>query len=108
MVSDLVSLFANSQVNVIVWLIAIDYILGIIGAVLKKEFRLGKMAKVMGKGVINYLLGFAVLELVGQAIPTLAWIVPLGFVIIVLALIGSICENLGKLGLNLPAYLKRD
>lgn len=64
---QLIDLFGTSQIQWILILIAIDVVLGIIAALLKKDFRLGKLAGFMGKGVVAYVLGFAVLEIVVQA-----------------------------------------
>ena len=105
--AQLVALFGTSQVNWILILIAVDVVFGIIAAILKKDFRLGKLANFMVKPVLGYVLGFAVLEVVAQALPSLASLVTVGFVLIILALFGSILNNLGKMGLSLPAYLKK-
>ena len=105
--SELVSLFANSQTQLILILIAADVILGVIAALLKKDFALGKLAGFMKRGVIAYVLGYAVLNLAGQALPNLAMVVKAAYVLILLALAGSILDNLGKLGLPVPKMLKK-
>ena len=105
--AQLVALFGTPQVNWILILIAVDVVFGIIAAILKKDFRLGKLANFMVKPVLGYVLGFAVLEVVAQALPSLASLVTVGVVLIILALFGSILNNLGKMGLSLPAYLKK-
>jgi len=106
--AELIALFGTSQIQWIVILIAIDVVLGIIAAIMKRDFRLGKIANFMKEPVLGYVLGFAALEVVAQAIPTLASLIWLAFVLIILALLGSILNNLGKMGVNLPDYLKRD
>jgi len=105
--SGLISLFATSQIKTIVLLIALDLVLGIVAALLKKEFVLGKLGGFMKRGVLKYVLGFAVLALVGQALPGLAMIVTLAYFLILLALVGSILDNLGKLGLPIPKILRK-
>ena len=105
---QLVDLFGTTQVQWILILVAVDVVLGIVAALMKKNFRLGKLANFMVKPVLGYVLGFAVLEMVAQALPSLAWLVLVAFALIVLALIGSILNNLGKMGLGLPAYLKKE
>jgi len=105
---QLIALFRTTQIQWIVILIAIDVVLGIIAALMKKDFRLGKLANFMVKPVLGYVLGFAVLEMVASALPSLAFVVMVAFVLIVLALVGSILNNLGKMGLGLPAYLKKE
>ena len=37
---------------------------------MKKDFRLGKLAKFMKTPVLGYVLGFAVLEMVAVALPS--------------------------------------
>lgn len=106
--AELIPLFATTQIYWIVVLIAIDVVLGIIAALMKKEFRLGKLAKFMKKPVLGYVLGFVVLEMVVLAFPALTMVHQLAFILIVLALFGSILHNLSKMGLPLPDYLKRE
>ena len=101
-------LFATPQIKWILILVAIDVLLGVIAALLKKDFRLGKVAGFMKKGVLGYVLGFAVLEMVAGALPSLMMIAQVAYVLIILALVGSILNNLGKMGLPLPAYLKKE
>lgn len=92
----------TSQIRIIVLLIGADVILGIVGAFAKKEFRLGKLAGFMKKGVIAYVLGFALLEMVAKVLPQLAFAVQIAFFLIVIALVSSLVRNLHKLGLPLP------
>ncbi len=108
MVRDLISFLANSQIQLIVILLGIDVVLGIVAAILKKEFRLGKVANFMKKPVLGYVFGFAVLGMVAEALPSLAVVTQVAYILIILALIGSILNNLGKMGLGLPAYLKKE
>jgi phage-related holin len=105
--TELITVWSTPPFKWIVWLILVDYILGFIGAILKKEFRLGKVAKVMGRPVLNYLFGYGVLVLVAQA-TGLSFLISFGFIIVALALIGSILENLGKFGVSVPVWLKRE
>ena len=106
--AQLIALFGTSQVQWILILVAIDVVLGIVAALIKKDFRLGKLAGFMKKGVLGYVLGFAVLEMVAQALPSLVLIVSVAYVLILLALVGSILSNLGKMGLKLPAFLLKE
>ena len=106
--SDLVNLFANSQTQWILILIVIDVVLGIIGALIKKDFVLGKVAGFMKKGVLSYVLGFAVLNLAGQALPSLSMIVTVAYILIILALVSSILGNLKKLGIPVPKILGKE
>jgi phage-related holin len=106
--SDLIPFFATTEIRWIIVLIMIDVVLGIIAALVKKDFRLGKLAKFMVKPVLGYVFGFAVLEMVAQALPNLVWVVNVSFVLIVLALIGSILHNLTRFGIKLPEYLLRE
>jgi len=106
--TELIALFGTSQIQWIVTLIAVDVVLGIIAALMKGDFRLGKLAKFMKTPVLGYVLGFAVLEMVAQALPSLILFVQTAYILIVLGLVSSILTNLAKMGLPLPAYLKRN
>lgn len=104
---DLLKIFATSQIQMIVILIAVDVVLGILAALSKKDFVLGKLAGFMVKPVLGYVLGFVVLVMVGQALPGLAIVVTMAYFLIILALIGSILDNLGKIGLPMPKILRK-
>ncbi|MBI4101687.1 MAG: phage holin family protein [Candidatus Nealsonbacteria bacterium] len=99
--------FAISQIKNIVLLVMVDVVVGVIAALLKKEFVLGKVAGFLKRGVLKYVLGFAVLALVGASIPSLSWAVTVGYVLAILGLVGSILDNLGKLGLPIPKMLRK-
>ena len=105
---ELIALFGTTQIQWILILIAVDVVLGIIAALMKKNFRLGKLAGFMVKPVLGYILGFAVLEMAAQALPSLVAIVQVAYILIILALVGSILNNLEKMGLKLPAYLMKE
>lgn len=106
--TELVNLFSNFQIQWILILIAIDVVLGIIGALTKQEFVLGKLGGFMKKAVVPYVLGFAVLSLADEALPALSLIVSMAYILIILALIGSILSNLKKLGLPIPRILEKE
>jgi len=104
---EFLNVLATSQIRNIVMLIGIDVFLGIIASLKTKEFVLGKLAGFMKRGILAYVFGFAVLTLAGQALPSLAWVVSVAYYLVLLALIGSILDNLGKLGLPLPKMLRK-
>jgi len=104
---ELFGLFGTSQIQWILILIAIDIVLGIFGALIKKDFQLGKVAGFMKRGILNYVLGFAILEIIAQVLPSLAFITTMAYYLILLALVGSILSNLGKFGLKLPDFLTK-
>src|SRR3989338_6195680 len=103
--SDLASLFANSQTQWILVLIVVDVALGVIGALIKKDFVLGKLAGFMKRGVVAYVFGFAVLNATTQALPSLAMVASVAYILIILALVGSILSNLRRIGLPVPQML---
>lgn len=105
--SDIIALFGTTQMQAIIILIAIDVILGIIGALVKKDFSFKKLANFMKGPVLAYVLGFAIIKMVGQALPRLALIVPIVLVLVVIALLASIIRNLGRIGVPLPQILKK-
>ena len=104
---NILALFATTQMQWIVVLLGFDVIFGIIAALVKREFVFGKLCNFMKGPVLAYVFGFAVIELVGSALPSLAFIVPVVFVLVVISLLASIFGNLGKLGLPLPGTLKK-
>lgn len=104
---DLVTLLQIPQMQWIIILIAVDVVLGIIAALIRKDFRLGKLANFMFRPVLGYIFGFAIITLTSQALPSLAMIAQVSYILIILALIGSILNNLSKSGLKLPAYLRK-
>jgi len=104
---DILNIFGSAQIKNIVMLIGIDVILGIIAALKSKEFVLGKLAGFMKRGILIYVFGFAVIIMIGEALPSLSMVVTVAYWLVVLALIGSILANLGKLGLPIPKMLKK-
>jgi phage-related holin len=105
--STLFSALAVGQIKIIVILVGIDVVLGIIAAFMKKDFILGKLAGFMKRGVLVYVFGFAVLVAVEQAFPSLATMVTVAYWLIILALIGSILDNLAKIGVPVPKILRK-
>ncbi len=104
---QLFGLFGTSYMQWILILIAVDVVLGVIGALVKKEFQLGKVAGFMKRGIMTYVLGFAILEIVAQMLPALAMFTTVAYFLILLALVGSILSNLGKFGLKVPSILTK-
>lgn len=104
---DLISLFANYQMKTIIILLALDVVLGIIAALVRKEFVFSKLGMFMRGSVLGYILGFAIIEVMGQALPRLSFIVSGVFVLVGISLLASILKNLGRLGLPLPGILKK-
>jgi len=101
-----IDLFSTTQIQIIVALIGIDVVLGILGAVAKKEFRFGKLGGFLKGSVLGYVFGYGVLELVAEGIPSLAFLLPAAFLLIVISLVASLFRNLNKLGLPLPGSEK--
>jgi len=97
-----VDLFSTTQVQIIVALIAIDVVLGILGSIAVKEFRFGKLGAFLKGPVLGYVFGYGVLELVAEGIPSLAFLLPAAFLLIVISIAASLFRNLNKLGLPLP------
>jgi len=107
MTSDLILYFGTWQVQVIITLIAIDVLLGIIAAIVRKEFLWGKLANFMKVPVLAYIFGFVVIEVTVSAFPSLSYLVPIAFVLIILTLLASIFRNLAKIGIPVPDGLKK-
>ena len=105
--SDIIVLFGTIQMQAIIILIAIDVVLGIIAALVRKDFAFRKLGNFMKGPVLAYVLGFAIIEIIGQVLPRLALIVPIVLVLVVIALLASVIRNLGRIGVPLPQILKR-
>lgn len=105
--SNLFDALAVGQIKTIVILVGIDVILGIVAAFMKKDFILGKVAGFMKTGVLYYAFGFAVLSAIGKSFPSLAMAVTVAYWLIILALVGSILDNLGKIGVPIPKILRK-
>jgi len=105
--TEIVSYFDSWQMQVIATLIVIDVILGIIAALMRKEFVFGKLANFMKGPVLAYIFGFAIVKIVGEIFPNLNFIVMSSFVLIVIVLLASIFKNLSRLGIPVPDGLKK-
>jgi len=104
---EIIALFATTYIKIIVVLILVDVVLGIIGALVRRNFVFRKLGNFMKTPILGYVLGFVVVELVGQAVPALAFIVPVALVLAGISLLASIIRNLGIIGLPLPGILKK-
>ena len=105
--TQLFDLLGTWQTQVIVTLIAIDVLLGIISALIKKVFAFGKLANFAKGMVLGYIFGFVILQAVGLSFTNLSFIVPVAFVLIVISLVASIFRNLGRLGIPVPNDLRK-
>lgn len=100
--------FGTLQIQMLAILLAVDIILGIAAALAEKKFIFSMLANFMSNGVIPYLFGFAVVELVAQSIPVYGEIATfIVFVAIAANLIASIIANLATLGIHMPEVLKK-
>lgn len=107
-ITDFAVAFGTLQMRWIAILLMVDVILGVAGAIAARNFNFNKLATFMATGVLTYLFGFAVVEIVasgfavyGQMATTVV------FVAIVLNLLGSIISNLATLGINMPPIFKK-
>ncbi|MGB9598692.1 MAG: phage holin family protein [Minisyncoccales bacterium] len=106
--TDFFVLFADSRIQWIMFLIILDYIIGFLGAIKNKEFKLGKVAKVMKTPVLSYLFGFVIIKAVAETSPMFEGVVPFAWLIIVAALVSSILTNLTKFNIQIPDWLKKE
>jgi len=103
-----VTAFATFQLQVIAILLVTDIILGIAAALAEKKFVFNMLANFMSNGVIPFLLGFVVVELVAQEFPLYGGIVTfVVFIAIAINIIASIIANLATLGVHMPTVLKK-
>lgn len=105
---DFATAFGTFQMKTIAILLAADIILGMAAALAQKTFNFNKVAAFMKNGVIPYLLGFAVVQLVIAQIGLYGAIVTfIVFVAIAINILASIVANLASLGVNMPLVLKK-
>lgn len=100
--------FGTPQMKLITIFLAADIILGTAAAIAAKAFNFNKLATFMATGVLPYLFGFAIVEMIasqfavyGQMAKTIV------FIAIILNLLGSIISNLANLGVHMPPILKK-
>ena len=103
---EFTALFGTSQMQIIVWLVLADLVLAVLSAFMKKEFTFLKLGNFMHGSVLRYIFGFAVIELVAQALPVFSFLVPVVFIVVLVALAASILRNLGRFGVPLPKMLR--
>lgn len=99
--------FSGWEIQVIISLIAIDVVLGIIAAFVKKEFEWKKLANFMKGPVLWYVLGFSILQSAGETMTSMSSVVTAAFVLIIITLLASIFRNLNRLGIPVPDGLKK-
>jgi len=105
---NFVTAFGTFQMRTIATLLAVDIILGMAAALAQKTFNFNKVAAFMKNGVIPYLLGFAVVQLVIAGIGFYAAIITfIVFVFVAMNILASIIANLASLGVNMPSVLKK-
>lgn len=105
---DFVTAFGTFQMKTIAILLAVDIILGMAAALAQKTFNFNKVAAFMKNGVVPYLLGFAVVQLIIAGIGFYAAITTfIVFVIVAINILASIIANLANLGVNMPLVLKK-
>lgn len=104
---DMFSLFQTDFMRWIVILIMVDWVLGVVAALVKDTFRLHQLAHYLHDAVLPYVFVFAVIEIVALAQPDFSFIVPVSFAIIAANLIGNILANLHRLGVPMPEILRK-
>lgn len=105
---DPTPIFQTNFMRWIVLLIMADWALGVVASLVRRTFRLGMLAHYLHDAVLPYVFVFAVVNIVGKANPDLGFIVPVSFVLIAATLIGSVVGNLGRLGLPVPKFLRKE
>ena len=100
--------FGTSEMKILAILLVVDIILGVAAALAEKKFVFNMLANFMLNGVVPFLLGFAVVELVAQEFPLYGPIATfVVFVVIAVNIFASVIANLASLGLHMPSVLKK-
>jgi hypothetical protein len=103
--TDIESLFTSSQMIIIIWLVVFEVALAIIGHIAKRTFNFHELANFLRDCVLPYIVGFAVVEYIGEAIPTFNFLVAVTFVFIVLTLLSGVWRALGSFGVPVPKII---
>lgn len=107
-ISDFATAFATREMAILAILLAADIILGIAAALATKSFNFNKVATFMATGVLPFLFGFAVVEIIASGFAIYGRMaITVVFVVIALNLLGSIVSNLANLGVHMPSILKK-
>lgn len=107
-ITDFTAAFGTSQIKFIAIFLAVDIILGISAAIVSKSFNFNKLANFMITGVLPYLFGFAVVEIITSGFAVYGEITRFAVLLaVILNLLGSIISNLATLGLNMPSFLQK-
>lgn len=104
---DSTELFGNSQMSIIGWMVVINLLLGTVYALRKGDFNFSLLSDYLRDYVIPYVFGFAVIELLGTALPNLNWFVFVSFILVVLSLGSAILSNLHKFGVTMPKVVRK-
>lgn len=107
-ITDFVIAFGTLHMKVIAIFLAADIVLGISAAIAAKKFNFNQLATFMATGVLPYLFGFAVVEMIALSFGIYGQMATMIiFVAIVFNLLASIISNLATLGVNMPRFLKK-
>ena len=104
-----IQLFTTAQMQIIIFLVIIDVILGILAAIVKNDFVFAKLADFMKWPFWGYIVGFALVQEIGANLFSFGEkLILIAFILIGITIITSIFRNLGKLfGATLPAQLRK-
>ena len=104
---EISSLFQNTLMTLVISLVAIEVVVAVVGHVMKGDFNFHELANFLHDLVIGYIVGFAVVEYIGEVLPVFAFLVPVSFAFLVLTLLAGIWNALGKFGIDVPKIVSR-
>lgn len=105
--TEIEGLFTSSQMIIIVWLVVFEVAMAIVGHIAKRTFDFHELANFLRDCVLPYIVGFAIVEYIGDVIPTLSFLVTVTFVFIVLTLLSGVWRALGSFGVPVPKIVGR-
>ncbi|KKU09591.1 MAG: hypothetical protein A2113_04355 [Candidatus Woykebacteria bacterium GWA1_44_8] len=106
--TELEGLFTSTQMIIIIWLVVIEVVVAIVGHIVKGTFNFHELANFLRDCVLPYIIGFAVVEYVGQVLTPFDFLTQVAFVFITLTLLAGVWRALGKFGVPVPKIVSRD
>ncbi len=101
------ALTSGNEIQVILWLVVANIVLGLLVSLLKGTFNFHHLSNFLALMVIPYLFGFAVLRVAATSLSSGDLIVKVAFVFVILTLLAGLWEKLGHFGLPSPKWLVR-
>ncbi len=98
----LAGLLAQQDIRIILLLIGLDVVFGIAASIKEEKFEWQSIGRFLTTNVLPYVLVYGALKAVLVSLPDWQSVAAAVFTAITVALLGSIANDLKRLGLNIP------